>query len=45
MRKSEKLELILLPPKEKKEVTKEDIVKAYTKLILLLNKKETIKEG
>ena len=45
MRKSEKLELILLPPKEKKEVSKEEIAEAYTKLILLLSKKETIKEG
>lgn len=32
----EKLELILLPPKEKKEVTKEDIAKAYIDIINLL---------
>ena len=38
IKKSEKLELILLPPKEKKEVSKEEIAKAYTKLIILLNK-------
>jgi len=33
----EKIELVLLPPKERKEVTEEDIADAYIKLISLLN--------
>lgn len=33
----EKIELILLPPKERKEVTEEDIVKFYATLIMLLS--------
>lgn len=33
---SKKIELILLPPKEKKAVSKEDIANAYAKLIDLL---------
>lgn len=35
--KKEPLELIILPPKEKQDVSKEDIVKAYAKLIYLLS--------
>lgn len=34
--KSNNVELILLPPKEKKAVSKEDIANAYAKLIDLL---------
>ena len=33
----EKIELVLLPPKEKKEVTQEDIAKAYAEMIMLLS--------
>ena len=32
----EKIELVLLPPKEKKEVTQEEIAKAYADMIMLL---------
>ncbi len=32
----EKLELILLPPSENKEVTEEDIAKAYAEIINIL---------
>lgn len=35
--KNENLKLVLLPPKEKKEVTKEDIKNFYVKLIILLS--------
>jgi hypothetical protein len=37
--KQNKLELVLLPPEERKEVTKEDIAKAYIDIINLLLKK------
>lgn len=33
----EKIELILLPPKERKEVTEEDIAKFYATLIMILS--------
>ena len=33
---NEKIELELLPPKEKKEVTQEEIAKAYAEIIMLL---------
>ena len=33
----EKIELVLLPPKEKKEVTQEEIAKAYADMIMLLS--------
>ena len=33
----EKIELVLLPPKEKKEVTQEEIAKAYAEMIMLLS--------
>ncbi len=35
--KKEKLELVLLPPKEKKEVTDEAIAKAYIDIISALS--------
>lgn len=37
---SEDIELVLLPPKERTEVTKEDIAKAYIEIINLLNSQE-----
>lgn len=33
----EKIELVLLPPKEKKEVTQEEIAKAYADMIMILS--------
>lgn len=33
----EKIELILLPPKEKEEVTQEKIAEFYTNLIMILS--------
>lgn len=39
MKKDEKIELILLPPKEKEKVTDEDIAKFYTNLIILMSEK------
>lgn len=36
MKNKDKIELIILPPKEKKEVTKKEITEDVTKLIMLL---------
>ena len=36
MRREDKIELVILPPKEKKEVTKKEIVDDITQLIFLL---------
>ncbi len=33
----EKIELVLLPPKERKEVTEEDIANFYATLIMILS--------
>jgi len=34
------IELVLLPPKERMEVTEEDVVQAYAQLIMLLSEKD-----
>ncbi len=36
MKNKDTIELVILPPKEKKEVTKQEIINDITKLILLL---------
>lgn len=40
MKKREKIELVLLPPKEKREVSKEEIAYTYAKLISYLVSKD-----
>lgn len=36
----QKLELVLLPPKEKEKVTDEDIARAYAEMINILSAKD-----
>ena len=36
----EKIELVLLPPSEKKQVTEEDIARAYAEIINILTSRE-----
>ncbi len=36
----EKIELVLLPPSEKKEITEEDVARAYAEIINILTSRE-----